>query len=50
MQPVFKVNFDNKSIRIEAQAYLEKFYQDFGFKTLKPIIVDDIPHFEMLKE
>ena len=38
-------------IRISAQARLERFYQDFGFRTVTdPYLEDDIPHVEMLLE
>lgn len=40
---------DKKSIRIEAQAHLEKFYGSLGFVTQsKPYMLDGIPHIEML--
>ena len=45
-----KARFKNKSIRISAQDYLIKFYNDFNFKeTGKKYLEDDIPHYEMLK-
>ena len=37
-----------KNIRIEAQAYLVDFYISLKFKKLKPINIDNIPHYEML--
>lgn len=41
--------YRDNSIRIEAQAHLEKFYTDLEFKTTsKPYEVDGIPHIEML--
>ena len=37
-------------ITISAQAYLEKFYQDLGFKTQSaPYLEDDIPHIKMTR-
>ncbi len=37
------------SIRISAQQYLTRFYNDFGFQTVgEPYLEDDIPHIEML--
>ena len=38
-------------IRISAQSYLEKFYQELGFRRTpkEPYREDDIPHIEMLK-
>jgi ElaA protein len=40
-----------QGIRISAQARLERFYQDFGFRTVTaPYLEDDIPHVEMLLE
>jgi len=42
--------FGHKPLRISAQAYLEKFYSDFGFKTVSaPYQEDDIPHVEMFR-
>lgn len=41
----------HRSIRIEAQAHLEKFYTDLGFyKTSNPYNVDGIPHIQMVFE
>lgn len=38
-------------LRISAQAYLQKFYESFGFRVVRgPYPEDDIPHFEMLRE
>ena len=37
-------------IRISAQLYLQKFYEDFGFEVVsEPYDEDDIPHIEMLR-
>lgn len=37
------------SIRIEAQAYLVKFYESLGFKKVSEVFLEDnIPHVEML--
>lgn len=37
------------SIRIEAQAHLERFYKNIGFRTVSDIYsVDDIPHMQMI--
>ncbi len=37
------------SVRIEAQAHLEKYYADLGFKTTSEIYdVDGIPHIQMM--
>src|SRR6185437_1787908 len=39
------------NIRIDAQAYLEKFYDSFGFHTVRgPYDEDGIPHVEMVKK
>ena len=39
------------AIRISAQARLERFYRDFGFRTVTdPYLEDDIPHVEMVLE
>lgn len=41
--------FPNQDIKISAQAYLQKFYEDFGFvKFSEPYLEDDIPHIAML--
>ena len=41
--------FGNISIRISAQAYLEKFYSELGFsKVSAPYLEDGIPHIQML--
>ena len=38
-----------RSIRIEAQAHLEDFYKETGFKTVSNVYnVDDIPHLQMI--
>lgn len=43
--------FKTKAIKISAQDYLLKFYNDFGFEdTGKKYLEDDIPHTEMLKK
>jgi ElaA protein len=39
----------NQAIRISAQAYLQKFYQDLGFVPVSSVYMEDgIPHLEML--
>ncbi|MEH0156101.1 GNAT family N-acetyltransferase [Limibacter armeniacum] len=44
-----KVEMQEKNIRISAQEYLLKFYQDLGFKQVSAMYLeDDIPHIEML--
>ncbi|MBI3283881.1 MAG: GNAT family N-acetyltransferase [Burkholderiales bacterium] len=41
--------YPEAAIRIGAQAYLEKFYGGFGFRTVSEVYLeDDIPHVEML--
>ncbi len=41
-------NRNVKHIKIEAQVYLENFYQPFGFKKVsEPFDLDGIPHIEM---
>lgn len=38
-----------QNIRIEAQAHLKKFYEDFGFQSVTDVYpVDDIPHLQMI--
>lgn len=40
--------FDCKSIKISAQSYLKKFYEELGFQfTGKEYLEDNIPHMEM---
>lgn len=42
-------NWGETSVRIEAQAHLEKYYADLGFKTTSEIYdVDGIPHIQMM--
>lgn len=42
--------YPGAAIRIQAQSYLEKFYQSFGFVTVSDVLLEDgIPHFMMLK-
>ena len=44
-------DFSGLGIRISAQTYLTKFYQEFGFKSVgKPYMEDGIEHVEMLKK
>lgn len=41
--------FDEKNIRISAQAYLEPFYEALGFKPVSDMYIEDgIAHLEML--
>lgn len=41
--------FPEQDIKISAQAYLQKFYEDFGFvKISEPYLEDDIPHIAMV--
>ncbi|MEN1729593.1 MAG: GNAT family N-acetyltransferase [Pseudomonadota bacterium] len=42
--------YPGQGIRISAQQYLETFYRDLGFETIRgPYLEDDIPHLEMLR-
>ena len=42
-------NLGWKNLRISAQLYLRKFYEEFGFEVVsKPYPEDNIPHIEML--
>lgn len=42
--------FKGASVRISAQAHLQKFYGSFGFATVsQPYLEDGIPHVEMLR-
>ncbi len=41
--------FPETNVRISAQAYLQRFYESFGFAVSSaPYLEDDIPHVEML--
>jgi ElaA protein len=41
--------YPGKPLRMSAQAYLQKFYREFGFETAsEPYLEDDIPHVEMV--
>lgn len=40
-----------QAMRISAQAYLRKFYEDLGFSVIgEPYLEDDIPHFAMIRD
>ncbi len=42
--------YPDKDIKISAQAYLQKFYEGFGFvRVSEPYMEDDIPHIAMVK-
>ncbi|GEO46538.1 GNAT family N-acetyltransferase [Companilactobacillus kimchii] len=46
-----KKRFPTQPIQIQAQAYLQKFYESFGFKAISTIYLEDnIPHLDMLLE
>ncbi|MBQ0732306.1 MAG: GNAT family N-acetyltransferase [Oleispira antarctica] len=43
--------YPDAAVRISAQQHLEKFYSEFGFKTVsEPYDEDGIPHIEMLRQ
>ncbi|APU70410.1 acetyltransferase [Companilactobacillus crustorum] len=43
-----KQRFPNQPIQIQAQAYLQKFYEGFGFKPISKVYLEDnIPHLDM---
>lgn len=43
--------FPEKAIKIQAQAYLQKFYESFGFKPVSDVYLEDnIPHLDMVME
>lgn len=43
--------YPDKKIQIQAQAYLEKFYESFGFKPVSAVYLEDgIPHLDMVME
>ena len=46
-----KKNYSQKKIFIEAQNYLQKFYESFGFKKTSDVYLEDgIPHINMILE
>lgn len=46
-----KKRFPGKTIQIQAQAYLQKFYAGFGFKPISDVYLEDnIPHLDMVME
>ena len=43
--------FPKKNIQIQAQEYLQEFYESFGFKPISKVYLEDnIPHLDMLLE
>ncbi|MCW6675542.1 GNAT family N-acetyltransferase [Aerococcaceae bacterium NML171108] len=47
---VCQQHFPNLPVHAQAQAYLEKFYAEFGFKAVSDVYLeDDIPHIDMIK-
>lgn len=43
--------FPDKKIQIQAQAYLQKFYESFGFKPISAVYLEDnIPHLDMVMD
>lgn len=47
---VIKERFDNPAIKIQAQAYLESFYNGYGFvREGEVYILDNIPHCDMTR-
>lgn len=41
--------YNEHTIEIEAQLYLQKFYSDYGFKVIgEPYIEDNVPHIRMI--
>ena len=48
---VIENSFHTKEIKLSAQKYLEKFYNNLGFKTIgEPYLEDGIPHIAMVKD
>ncbi|MFK7863578.1 MAG: GNAT family N-acetyltransferase [Pseudohongiellaceae bacterium] len=46
-----KAHWPDAAVTISAQAYLEKFYRELGFKSeSEPYLEDDIPHIQMRLE
>ena len=47
---LIEIRYPNSPVRISAQAYLEGFYQEYGFKRCSEEFLEDgIPHIEMLR-
>lgn len=45
-----KIHFNTETIKISAQVYLKKFYNNLGFKEIgEEYLEDDIPHIAMVK-
>jgi ElaA protein len=45
-----EMSFNTKEIKLSAQKYLEKFYNNLGFKTIgESYLEDGIPHIAMIK-
>jgi len=46
-----RAELNEKSVKIQAQNYLHKFYHSFGFRPISDIYLEDnIPHIDMLLE
>lgn len=42
-------NWNENTIKIQAQTYLQSFYESFGFQQItEPYLEDDIPHIDMI--
>lgn len=43
--------WQNEKVYVQAQAYLQDFYQSFGFKPVSAVYLEDgIPHLDMVRE
>lgn len=47
---IIKEQYGETDIRIGAQSYLLKFYNDFGFQESEPYVEDGIPHHIMIRK
>lgn len=46
---VAQEHFPGKPLQIQAQAYLQKFYESFGFRPVSAVYLEDnIPHLDMI--
>lgn len=48
---IIRNRFETETVRISAQVYLRKFYEQYGFvQVSEEYLEDDIPHIEMLRK
>ena len=50
-EAAIKDHFKDHPIKLSAQSYLQRFYNELGYKTIgEPYLEDGIPHIAMIKE